>query len=61
MPEHALIHGSITLGDFVGAAIYFEDIRLGAIGLFPLEPFGDAFFLRLIINDKPNDPRDAPN
>ncbi|HRI68151.1 MAG TPA: hypothetical protein PK156_28170 [Polyangium sp.] len=61
VPEYALVHGSVTLGDFTGTVIYFEDIRLGAIGLFPLEPWRGAYFLRLVIMDEPEDPRDAPN
>jgi hypothetical protein len=53
VPEHELVHGSVVIGGYMGTALFFEDIRLGAIGLYPADESRGAFFARLVIMDEP--------
>jgi hypothetical protein len=61
--EHGLIHGSVVVGDYTGAAVYFDDIHLGAVGLYPQRCATGSRFLRLVIVDEDDlrRSRAAPN
>ena len=61
VPEHDLVHGSVVLDGYMGTAVFFEDIRLGAVGLFPDDESWPVHFIRLVGTDEPPKPRGAPN
>jgi len=61
LPEHGLIHGSVIVGPYMGAAVYFDDIQLGAVSLYPEDCGTAAYFLRLVIVDDMRRSRAAPN
>jgi len=50
VPEHALIHGSITVGKYVGSVLYFEDIELGVVVMLPSKPSQMVVYMRLLID-----------
>lgn len=50
VPEHALIHGSITIGKYVGSVLYFEDIELGVVVMLPPKPSQMVVCMRLLID-----------
>lgn len=50
VPEHALIHGSITIGKYVGSVLYFEDIQLGVVVMMPPKPSQMVVCMRLLID-----------
>lgn len=50
VPEHALIHGSITIGKYVGSVLYFEDIELGVVVMLPSKPSQMVVYMRLLID-----------
>lgn len=61
LPEYGLIHGSVIVGDFMGAAVYFDDIRMGAVSLYPEDCVDGAYFIRLVVVDDMRRSRAAPN
>jgi hypothetical protein len=61
VPDHGLIHGSIVIGNYTGSAVYFDDIQLGAVGLYPEHCVMGERFLRLVIVDDRRRSRAAPN
>ena len=61
VPEHELVHGSVTLGKYVGSVVYFEDIQLGVVALMPPKPSQTQMYLRLLIDPAFLRTRAAPN
>lgn len=61
VPEHDLVHGSVVIGGYTGTAVFFEDIRLGAIGLYPEQESRGSCFVRLVMIDGANVCQDVPN
>lgn len=61
VPERGMIHGSIVIGDYTGSAVYFDDIQLGAVGLYPEQCVKGERYLRLVIVDERRRARAAPN
>ncbi len=61
VPEHELVHGSVVIGGYTGTAVFFEDLRLGAIGLYPENKSRGSYFLRLVMIDETSVCRDVPN
>jgi hypothetical protein len=51
VPEHGLIHGSVVIDGYMGVALYFEDIHIGVMGLYPNFAPPGALFVRLICFD----------
>lgn len=51
-PQHQLLHGSVVLDGYMGSVVYFEDIRLGAVALFPDDLVDTSLYLRLVIHDE---------
>lgn len=61
VPEHDLLHGSVVIDGYMGTALFFEDIQLGAIGLYPDRESRGSFFARLIMLEEPRGPREDLN
>lgn len=61
IPEVGMIHGSVIVGDYTGSAVYFDDVQLGAVGLYPENCVRGSRFLRLVIVNDLRDSRDKPN
>lgn len=59
--EHGLVHGTLWFDGHMGIAVYFDDIHLGAIGLFPEDHPEMALLARLVCLPFPTDARMAPN
>jgi hypothetical protein len=63
VPEHKLIHGSVMVEGYMGVAVFFEDLRLGVMGLYPSDVCDAAIYARIVCFDGAcdRDPRCAPN
>jgi hypothetical protein len=63
VPEHNLIHGSVMVEGYMGVAVFFEDLRLGVMGLYPSDVCDAAIYARIVCFDGAcdRDPRCAPN
>jgi hypothetical protein len=61
VPEHELVHGSVVIEGYTGAAVFFEDIRLGAVGLYPDQKSRGACFVRLVMVDEARGAHESPN
>lgn len=61
VPELDLIHGSVAIAGYMGVALYFEDIQLGVVGLYPDLDDGGAYYARLVCYDNPADWLYGPN
>lgn len=61
VPEHDMVHGSILVDDYMGTVVFFEDIQLGAIALFPHDLSRPPHYIRLVMVEEPRSARDAPN
>jgi len=60
-PQHDLLHGSVVIDGYTGTAVFFADLRLGAIGLYPENKSRGSCFVRLVMVDASIGCHDEPN